>query len=115
MHAIKRHPPEVKFYTNTLEFNGAYWVTIDRLTEHNSRILGCVMMVDVQVALSLERHVNSRMSGEQFQHVIKKAYSSGYARPTRTVEVKLHKDFGLGGRPLDPSRPRHVSSSLRSA
>ena len=31
----KRNPPEVKFYTNTLQYNSAYWVTIDRLTRHS--------------------------------------------------------------------------------
>ncbi len=31
-HPIKRDPPEVKFFTNTLQFNHAYWVTIDGLT-----------------------------------------------------------------------------------
>ena len=32
---IQRRPAEVKFYTNTLQYNEAYWVTIDRLTRHN--------------------------------------------------------------------------------
>ncbi len=35
-HPIKHKPAEVKYYTNTLQFNGAYWVTIDRLTRHNA-------------------------------------------------------------------------------
>ena len=35
-HPIRRHPAEVKYYTNTLQYNGAYWVTIDRLTRHNT-------------------------------------------------------------------------------
>lgn len=35
-HPIKRHPAEVKYYTNTLQFNSAYWITIDRLTRHNA-------------------------------------------------------------------------------
>ena len=34
-HPIKRNPVEVKYYTNTLRYNRAYWVTIDRLTRHN--------------------------------------------------------------------------------
>jgi hypothetical protein len=34
-HPIKRKPAEVKYYTNTLQYNGAYWVTIDRLALHN--------------------------------------------------------------------------------
>jgi endo-1,4-beta-xylanase len=36
---IRRQPAEVKFHTNTLQYNGAYWVTIDRLTRHNADAL----------------------------------------------------------------------------
>lgn len=32
---LKRNPPEVKFYTNTMQYDHTYWVTIDRLTHHN--------------------------------------------------------------------------------
>ncbi len=32
---IKRYPPELKFFTNTLRYHQVYWVTIDRLTRHN--------------------------------------------------------------------------------
>jgi hypothetical protein len=35
-HPIKRHPAEVKYFTTTLQLNRAYWVTIDRLTQHNA-------------------------------------------------------------------------------
>lgn len=35
-HPIRRHPAEVRFYTDTLRYNRAYWVTIDRLTRHNA-------------------------------------------------------------------------------
>ena len=38
-HPIKRDPPEVKFFTNTLQYNQAYWVTIDRLTRHGEESL----------------------------------------------------------------------------
>jgi len=38
-HPIRRQPAEVKFYTNTLQYNGAYWVLIDRLTRHNADAL----------------------------------------------------------------------------
>jgi pimeloyl-ACP methyl ester carboxylesterase len=35
-HPIRRKPSDVKFYTNTLRYDRAYWVTIDRLTRHNA-------------------------------------------------------------------------------
>jgi len=36
-HPIKRDPAEVKFFTNTLQYNKAYWVTINRLTKHGEQ------------------------------------------------------------------------------
>ena len=33
---IPRRPNEIKFFTNILRYNRAYWVTIDRLTRHNA-------------------------------------------------------------------------------
>jgi len=36
---IPRRPSEVKFFTNTLRYNRAYWLTIDRLTRHNADAL----------------------------------------------------------------------------
>ena len=38
-HPIRRKPTAVRFYTNTLRYNGAYWVRIDRLTRHNADAL----------------------------------------------------------------------------
>src|SRR5579864_4287471 len=35
-HPIRHKVPEVKFYTNNLRYNRAYWVTIDRLAQHNA-------------------------------------------------------------------------------
>lgn len=32
---INRRPPEVKFFTNTLRYDRAYWVSLDRLIRHN--------------------------------------------------------------------------------
>ena len=34
--SIQRNPPQVKFYTNTLRYNRAYWVTVDQLEQHNA-------------------------------------------------------------------------------
>jgi pimeloyl-ACP methyl ester carboxylesterase len=38
-HPINHKPVEVKYYTNTLQYNHAYWVTIDRLAHHNADAL----------------------------------------------------------------------------
>jgi hypothetical protein len=35
-HPIRRKAAEVKYYTNTLHYNHAYWVTIDHLVRHNT-------------------------------------------------------------------------------
>ena len=34
-HPVKKKPAVVNFETNTLRYNSAYWLTIDRLTRHN--------------------------------------------------------------------------------
>jgi len=39
LHPVRRRPAEVKFYTNTLQYNRAYWLTIDRLTRPNTDAL----------------------------------------------------------------------------
>jgi endo-1,4-beta-xylanase len=49
-HPVKRRPPEVKFWTNTLQYNRAYWVTIDRLTRHNADALLTATCDDGKVA-----------------------------------------------------------------
>jgi len=36
---IRRNPPEVKFYTNNLRYNRAYWVSIDRLSKNGDDAL----------------------------------------------------------------------------
>ncbi len=33
---INRRPSEVRFYTNTLRYDQAYWITLDRLERHNA-------------------------------------------------------------------------------
>lgn len=35
VHPIERHPREVKFFTNTLRYDRAYWITLDRLEQSN--------------------------------------------------------------------------------
>ncbi len=45
LHPARQNPPEVKLYTNTLRYNRAYWLTIDRLERHNA---------DAQVAAAFD-------------------------------------------------------------
>jgi enterochelin esterase-like enzyme len=51
-HPIRRKPTEVKFYTNTLRYNRAYWVSIDRLTRHNADALVVVSYKDNAIAVT---------------------------------------------------------------
>jgi hypothetical protein len=51
-HPIRRKPAEVKFYTNTLQYNQAYWVTIDRLTRHNADALVTATYKDGSIQVS---------------------------------------------------------------
>jgi enterochelin esterase-like enzyme len=52
-HPIRHKPAEVKFYTNTLQYDGAYWVTIDRLTRHNADAMLTAAYKDACVSVSV--------------------------------------------------------------
>jgi pimeloyl-ACP methyl ester carboxylesterase len=51
-HPVNRQPAEVKFYTNTLRYNRAYWVTIDRLRRHNADALVVATYKDGAIRVS---------------------------------------------------------------
>src|SRR5262249_25054781 len=52
-HPIRRRPSEIKFSTNPLRYNRAYWVTIDRLTRHNA---------DARIAATGDEEIGIRIS-----------------------------------------------------
>src|SRR5579885_2587296 len=73
----------------------------DRLAERDAHVLGGVMMIDVEVALGLDRDVNARMPRQQVEHMVEEADAGGNARPAGAVEIDGDLDRGLLGVALD--------------
>ena len=57
---------------------------LHRLAERDADVLGGVVVVDVQVALGLDRDVDARMPRQQIEHVVEEA-DAGRDRRTRPV------------------------------
>ena len=56
------------------------------------------MMIDMQVALSLDLDVDARVTRQQIEHVIEKTYARGDGRAAFAVKVDRNLDGGfLGG------------------
>ena len=68
-----------------------------RLTQRDGAVFRGVMLVDMQVAIHLQRHVDQRMAAELLHHVIQKADSGGNVILARSVEVHLDQDIGFLG------------------
>ena len=69
---------------------------LHRLAERDADIFGGVVMVDVKIALRLDRNVDARMPGQQIEHVVEEADAgrdAGHARSRRGSTVDL--DVGL--------------------
>ena len=60
-------------------------------------VLGGVVLVDMQVAVDLHRHVDQRMARELFDHVIEKADPGRNVVGAGPVEIDLDEDPGFGG------------------
>ena len=71
---------------------------LHRLAERDADILGGVVVVDVQVALGLDREVDARMTRQQVEHVVEEADPGRNRRRAGAVEIDRDLDVGfLGG------------------
>ena len=70
---------------------------LHRLAERDADILGGVVVVDMQVALGLDRDVDARMARQQVEHVVEKADAGRDRRRAGAVEVDRDLDVGLLG------------------
>ena len=77
----------------------------NRLAERDAGILDRVVVVDVQVALRPDRHVDQRMARKLLQHVVEKADAGGDFEAAGAVEIDFHRDGGLLGLAGDTGRP----------
>ena len=74
---------------------------LHRLTKRDADVLGGMVMVDVQVALGLDRDVDARVPREQIEHVIEKANTGRDRRATRAIEIDFDLNVGFLGLSLD--------------
>ena len=74
---------------------------LHRLAERDADVLGGVVVVDMQVALGLDREVDARMARQQVEHVVEEADAGRDRRRAGAVEIDLDLDVGLLGLALD--------------
>jgi len=74
---------------------------LDRLTERDAHILGGVVVVDVQIALGLDRNVDARVARQEVEHVVEEADTGRDVRDTFAIEIDRDLDVGLLGGALD--------------
>ena len=76
-----------------------------RLAEHDAGILGRVVLVDMQIALGLERNVDQRVAGELLDHVVEEADPGRDLVGPGPVEIDGGRDRGLLGLARDGRPP----------
>src|SRR5262249_56404226 len=64
-------------------------------------VLGGVVMIDVQVALGLDREVDARMARQKLEHVVEEADPGRDRRNAGPVEIDRDLDVGLLGAASD--------------
>jgi hypothetical protein len=74
---------------------------LDRLAKRDADVLGGVVVVDMQVALGLDGHVDAGMPRQQIEHVVEKADPGVDPGRAGAVEVDGDLDVGFLGGALD--------------
>src|SRR5262249_42758088 len=84
----------------------------EKLTQHDPDVFYRVVLVDVEVALSVEFQVESAVLGEQLQHVIKETNARRDFIAALTLQAKASADARLFRVALDrrPAKAHSVSS-----
>jgi hypothetical protein len=68
-----------------------------RLTERDASVLDGVVVVYVQVALGLDRHVDQRMARKLVQHMVEEADARRNIGFSRAVDLDRYGDIGFLG------------------
>ncbi len=55
------------------------------------------MIIDVQVALNLDLHVDQRMAAQLVQHMVEKSHAGGNFRFAGAVDIHTHRNRGFVG------------------
>ena len=86
---------------------------LHRLAERDADVLGGVVVVDVQVALGLDRDVDARVARQQIEHVVEEADAGRNRRDAPAVEVDFDLDVGFLGLALHRAFAHGESFDLR--
>jgi hypothetical protein len=70
---------------------------VDGLADGDTRVFGCVMKIDVQVALRAHLQVDQAVARKDFQHVIEKTDPSFNVICAGSVEIYRDLYIGFGG------------------
>src|SRR5258708_16741544 len=87
----------------------------DGFAERNAHVLDGVVLVNVQIAVHLQRQVERAMSSEQLHHVIEKADTGRDLVASTTFDAELQPDRPLPAATVDPHPPHNTSSSAAIA
>ena len=77
---------------------------LDGLAERNADVFGGVVVVDMEIAVGLDRDVDARMPRQQVEHVVEEADTGRNLGHACAVEVDRNLDVGLLGLALDGRR-----------
>jgi len=72
------------------------------------------VVVDVEITLASERHVEPGVTGQSLHEVVQKPDAGSYLGLTRPVEVELHANRGLSCAPGNGRGAAHGKRSSRS-
>ena len=82
--------------------------------ERDADILGGVVMIDVQIALGLDRDVDARVARQQIEHVVEEADAGRNRRTALPVEIDFDLDVGFLGLALHGGFAHGEALNLRA-
>lgn len=69
----------------------------NRLADGDAGIFHGVMVIDMQIALDLDVHVDQRMAAELVQHMVEKSHACGNLRFAGAVDIHTHRNRSFVG------------------
>lgn len=69
----------------------------NRLADGDAGIFHGVVVIDMQVTLDLDLHVDQRMAAELVQHMVEKSHAGGNCRLAGAVDIHAHRNRGFVG------------------
>ena len=72
-----------------------------RLAEHDAAVLGRVVLIDMEIALGLERDVDQGVPRKLLDHMVEEADAGRDLEGAGPIEIDTGRDRGLLGAALD--------------